>query len=157
MAIGFGVFGGTDWTPPVTCVSWLEAFAFCAWDGGRLPTDLELNYAAAGGSEQRVYPWTAPGTKAAIDPSRANYCSKIRGVGNLTECIESPLPEIQPVGSKSPLGDGRWGHADLAGNAWEPTLDFDAALVPGQPCVDCAALDAPAGTKRRYRGGARWE
>ena len=44
---------------PMTCMSWYEAFAFCAWDGGRLPIDAEWNYAAAGGNEQRVYPWGA--------------------------------------------------------------------------------------------------
>ncbi len=69
------------WTPspganerhPVNCVTWYEAYAFCAWDGGFLPSEAEWNYASAGGSEQRVYPWSSPPTSTDIDCSYANF------------------------------------------------------------------------------------
>ena len=59
--------GGNE-TLAMNCLTWFDAFAFCAWDGGRLPTEAEWNYAAAGGSEQRVYPWGAT-----IDSTKARY------------------------------------------------------------------------------------
>jgi formylglycine-generating enzyme required for sulfatase activity len=46
-----------------------------------------------------------------------------------------------PVGTKSPLGDGRWGHADLAGNRGEWTLDWLAPYL--NPCNDCARTTPP--------------
>jgi formylglycine-generating enzyme len=48
---------GANENLPMNCMSWYEALSFCAWDGGRLPTEAEWNDAAAGGSEQRVCPW----------------------------------------------------------------------------------------------------
>lgn len=43
---------------PVGCIDWYTLAAFCAWDGGRLPSDAEWSFAAMGGNEQRAYPWT---------------------------------------------------------------------------------------------------
>src|SRR5207245_2315251 len=53
-------------TTPINCVSWYVAFAFCSWDGGRLPTEAEWNFASAGGTLQRAYPWSSPSTSIAL-------------------------------------------------------------------------------------------
>ncbi|MGH7297911.1 MAG: formylglycine-generating enzyme family protein, partial [Polyangiaceae bacterium] len=54
---------GSNENKPINCVTWEESYAFCIWDGGFLPSESEWEYAAAGGSEQREYPWgmAAPG------------------------------------------------------------------------------------------------
>jgi formylglycine-generating enzyme required for sulfatase activity len=140
--------GGETWTDapgenedlPINCIDWFEAFAFCAWDGGRLATEAEWNFAAAGGDEQRVFPWSSPPASTTIDDTYAVYCG--------ATC------ELLPVGSRSPKGDGRWGHAELAGTVWEWTLDWwkEPYVVP---CADRAVVSpsSPASIFRTARGG----
>jgi len=129
----------------MTCVTWFEAMAFCAWDGGFLPTEAEWNYAAAGGSEQRAYPWSTPPGFLGIDCSYANYHN------GTSYCVNPPTGAFNRVGSESPKGDGTWGQSDLAGNVWEWTLDWYAFPYPQNPCADCANL-TPA-MYRVLRGG----
>ncbi|WP_437287455.1 formylglycine-generating enzyme family protein [Sorangium sp. So ce406] len=127
----------------MNCVSWYLSFAFCAWDGGRLPTDAELGYAAAGGAEQRPYPWSTSPDDVAIDPDHAVYACNGSDVAG---CV---IEDVLPVGSRSPQGDGLFKQADLAGGVWEWTLDWRADYGPD--CVDCAVTTG--GTDRVMRGG----
>lgn len=124
---------GANEQKPINCISWVVAFAFCVWDGARLPTEAEWNIAAAAGSEQRVHAW---GMDAGIDPSRAVYIPS--------------LPAA--VGSKSPAGDGKYGHADLHGNMGEMVLDVNVGY--SNPCMDCAPL---VGSNNRTRRGGDWD
>jgi sulfatase modifying factor 1 len=119
---------------PVGSVTWTQAYAFCIWDGGFLPTEAEWNYAAAGGAQQRVYPWSNPPTSTTIDCAHAAFQND-----GTVAC--APTDDVLPVGSRSPLGDGRWGHVDLAGNRAEWTLDWLDHYE--SPCVDCARLQPP--------------
>jgi hypothetical protein len=47
---------GANENKPMNCVTWHEAMAFCIWDGGYLPTELEWNYAASGGQREARVP-----------------------------------------------------------------------------------------------------
>ncbi len=143
---------------PINCVSWYVAFAFCAWDGGRLPTSAEWNFAAAGGTEERVYPWSNPPTSTTLSSSNAVYdCTghggpPMLGDGGVLLCEFADIP---PVGSRSPAGDGRWGQSDLAGSMYEWTMDAFSANYP-VPCDNCADLSlTDAG--RVQRGGGYYD
>jgi formylglycine-generating enzyme required for sulfatase activity len=133
---------------PINCVTWFEAYAFCAWDGARLPTEAEWTYAAAAGAEQRVYPWSSPPTGSTLDETRAVYgCIPDAG------CDGAHHPAV--VGSV-PEGAARWGAHDLAGNVAEWLLDWKQ-WDPGAtdylvPCQDCVELTAPGA--RALRGGS---
>lgn len=138
---------GPNESRPINCLSWYEAAAFCAWDGGFLPTEAEWNHAAAGG-EQRAYPWSSPASSLAITPAHASYHDGTTCIGDgQAGCA---VTDLVPVGSR-PAGDGRWGQADLAGNVWEWMLDWHGDVYQ-TPCVDCAKLDSA--TDRELRGGS---
>jgi formylglycine-generating enzyme required for sulfatase activity len=129
---------------PVTCVNWWESYAFCIWDGGFLPSEAEWEFAAAGGGQQREYPWgtTAPGTSNQYAIYGCYYPS---GTG-----ICTGVTNIAPVGTAM-SGAGRWGQLDLLGNMFEWNLDWVATYVA--PCIDCVAYQT-AGFARDVRGGS---
>jgi formylglycine-generating enzyme len=148
---------GANENKPISNQSWYDAYAFCIWDGGFLPSEAEWNYAAAGGggpAGQRVFPWSIPPTTVTVDCAHANYAHPQPGTG--TPACTSPsctggCPTTAPdnVGTESPLGDSAYGQTDLAGNIQEWVLDGYAPYV--NPCVDCVNLAAPS--RRAFHGG----
>jgi formylglycine-generating enzyme required for sulfatase activity len=128
---------------PMNCISWYEAFAFCIWDGGRLPTESEWEYAAVRGSEDTLYPWGNTPVPDNLDGTLAVY--NCLGDG-MTGCLPA---DIRPVGSK-PLGRGRYLHEDLSGSLWEWVFDSFAAY-PTSARTNYANVDA--GNTRAARGG----
>lgn len=137
------VTAGNQENLPINCVTWYEAYAFCIWDGGFLPSEAEWEYAAAGGSEQLEYPWgsTAPGTANQYAIYDCYYPS---GSGSCTA-----IENIAPVGTAT-LGEALWGQLDMAGDVLEWNVDwYNSSYV--DPCTDCANLTAAL--SRVFRGG----
>lgn len=125
---------GANENLPIVCVDWYIAFAFCIWDGGRLPTEAEWNYAAAGGSDQRVFPWSDATDDNSISAgTNVNYQAASIGRAGLLSA-----------------GNGKWGHSDLAGNAEEWVLDSYADTYATN-CADCG--DPDPGATHSIRGG----
>lgn len=85
---------------PVVGVTWIQAGAFCAWAGGRLPTEEEWDAAAF--PDGAPWPWG----DAPLDCTRAN--------------IEGCDGALRPV-EATPAGASADGVRDLIGNAWEWT------------------------------------
>jgi formylglycine-generating enzyme required for sulfatase activity len=121
-------------TYPINCVSWYVAFAFCAWDGGRLATEAEWEHAAAGGDQNSLFPWGDD----ASEPFPAHYREGT-----------SPFDLFVSVGSY-PEGNARWGQSDLAGSVWEWLLDAYFSEYPSD-CDNCASLSGSP--YRSARGG----
>lgn len=124
---------------PVTYVSWHQAAEFCAWIGGRLPSEAEWEYAASNGSEEDEFPWgNTPATcyYAVMDDGN-DGC----GMGLSWE-----------VCSKT-AGNTNHGLCDMAGNVWEWVEDWYHSNYEEAP-TDGSAWLVPSGTSRVIRGGS---
>lgn len=138
-----------DGTPAI-CVDWQQAQDFCAWRGGRLPTEAEWEKAARG-EQGATWAWGA----AAPDCDVANF--RFSG----WYCYAGPRPVAHHYEVRSVFG--LW---DTAGNVWEWTADwYDAGAYAemaaqdpvgpdGAACRDTVDSPAERCTERVMRGGA---
>jgi formylglycine-generating enzyme required for sulfatase activity len=139
---------------PVVNVTWNQAREFCAWTGGRLPTEAEWEYAARGGVGEWRFPWGREAHKG-----DANFVDNGgRGVEFISLGfsdgaykalgLEKPAEETSQVGTFPTNG---YGLDDMAGNVLQWTADWKG------PYTSDAATDPTglaAGTRRILRGGS---
>lgn len=116
---------------PVTLVSFDDAQRYCAFRGGRLPSEAEFERAARGAA-RRTYPWGR---------SYSRYLANHGRLGVDPSDPSDGFSELSPVGS-FPNGATPEGLLDLAGNVAEWTAD---AFVP--------AYGLPPTSERAVRGG----
>jgi formylglycine-generating enzyme required for sulfatase activity len=159
---GVGLY---DWSPdagtpktealPINCVTWYEAYAFCIWDGGFLPSDAELNFAAAGGARQFDYAWNGEFVNSPLYAVvNCNYPGQ--PFGGSAEC--KGLTNIADVGFAW-KGQGVWGQFDLTGSVSEYVLDYGSpsGLQSPNPCNDCAAFVGGTDHTDRINRGGGWD
>jgi gliding motility-associated lipoprotein GldK len=156
---------------PVVGVTWEQANAFCHWRSEqkkifldlhdilpihayRLPTEVEWEYAARGGSQQSVYPWGSYYTssekgcyQANFKPKRGDYVSDSR---NTTKTMK--------VGTFDPNGFGLF---DMAGNVaeWTSTAFNESGYeithdLNPEFSYDAQPEDPPALKRKVVRGGS---
>jgi len=113
---------------PIVNINWNEAGAYCEWDGGRLPTEAEWEYAARGGRDGLKYPW---GNE--IRSANAKYDND---------------DGTAAVGSYQPNGFELY---DMAGNVWEWTADWHGAYSNAE---QRDPTGPPEGRGKVYRGGS---
>lgn len=111
---------------PMRCVDLLSARDYCAWAGGRLPTEAEWEYAARG-PESYIYPW-------------GNTFECDRGNFGKSDVCSDELYWVAPVGL-FPEGASWCGALDMAGNVWEWVNDWPSRY-PSEPQIN------PVGTPR---------
>jgi formylglycine-generating enzyme required for sulfatase activity len=116
---------------PVVNVPWETAGSYCAWAGGRLPSEREWEWADRGGHEDWYYPW---GTEEPVCEPGARNGARF---DDEKECHDKG-PER--VGAYSP---NDYGLFDTAGNVWEWNLDAWRE-----------AGDSQGRTRRVLRGGS---
>jgi formylglycine-generating enzyme required for sulfatase activity len=137
-AEGAGRFDAPDL--PAVLLSWADAKRFCAWAGGRLPTEAEWERAARGTTGRR-YPWGNVYNAFLSNHGRLAWDELDPSDGFL---------ELAPVGS-FPDGATPDGIVDLAGNAEEWVADWYAPSYPDASVVNPKGPDG--GEERAVRGG----
>jgi sulfatase modifying factor 1 len=148
---------GSKGDHPVSSVSWMDARAWCAWAGLRLPTEAEWERAARGGVDGLIFAWgdaVLPRVPLAnvFDESRARGVPRAAGKPHFSG-YDDGFPSIAPVGSFPP---NAFALRDTTGNVWEWCADvYDPKAYTRLPLPDPVAASSPDEKGPRVqRGGA---
>jgi sulfatase modifying factor 1 len=132
---------------PVTFVSWENARVYCAFVGGRLPTEAEWEFAARG-ENRRIFPWGN-----VYNPHLANHGALF---GSQTTDATDGYELLAPVDA---FFDGATpeGVLQMAGNVSEWVFDFFASDLSGFGYAGNPVTNPkgpPTGLAHLVRGGS---
>ena len=134
-----GVAGAVNF--PMTCVSWMQAAAFCASEGKRLPTAAEWSFVRTDGVAPQLFPWgnaePPGGCDGAVLKFNGGFCGFPR-----------------PIGSSN-LDHTADGVEDLVGSVFEWVWDVQWEGNKNEPNW-AAPSDGADASARRLRGGGSY-
>lgn len=120
---------------PVIHVTWADAYTYCRWSGGRLPTNAEWEKAARG-TDGRLFPWGDEWPS----PDLANVNQPETG-------------DTTAVGSY-PGGASPYGVYEMAGNVWEWVSDwYELTYYASAPSRNPPGPPSSVSGERVGRGG----
>lgn len=132
---------------PVVHVSHVDAAAYCAWSGTRLPTETEWEYAARGGLDGARYAWGDE-----LTPGGRHMCNIWQGFFPHVNTVEDGYVGTAPAKSFPPNGYGLY---NVAGNVWEWTASPWDAVSRDVWVVRGGSYLCHASYCNRYRVAAR--
>ena len=129
---------------PVVHVSLADARAYAAWAGGRLPTEIEWEYAVS-----RGLPDLTRSNSGAYDEKGQPLANTWQGIFPLANTAADGFTGTSPVGCFAPDKAGMF---DMIGNVWEWT---DTPYGPGTNTIKGGSYLCADNFCRRYRPAAR--
>jgi formylglycine-generating enzyme len=101
---------------PAVQIAWEDAAAYAKWEGKRLPTEAEFEFAARGGLDRQRFAWGAelkPNGKWAANIWQGRFPTK--------NGVEDGYERTSPVKAFPPNGFGLY---DMGGNVWQWCADW---------------------------------